>query len=356
MKKLDTSRLDELRRRCAPFELKKRPEGTLFIHLARSIASQQLSLKAAATIYSRFAALCPEGVPTPETVLALPITKLRTAGLSQAKALALQDLSHKALAGVVPTDAQARRLSDDELVERLTAVRGVGRWTVEMVLMFRYRRPDVWPVDDLGVQKGFRLMFPSLKFKDRKDLTRLGVRWAGQRSEIAWYAWRALEEEQLQSWTGVPLQHAGLKLMLWLRGGVPARVDFTRHDAPPVARWPGKVTVSKHRQAHWQRQLVEVLKKGPSGQDWHWEGTPFQQAVWREILRIPFGETRTYLEVATAVGNPKGVRAVAPACGANRLPLLIPCHRVVATGGLGGFGGGADKKKRLLAAEGVHFL
>lgn len=357
MTKPDTLRLAELRRRCEPFDLQKRPEGTLFIHLARSIVSQQLSLKAAATIYGRLAALFVGGMPTPELVLMLKTPQLRAVGLSEAKARAIQDLAAKALEGVVPTDAVARKLTDDELVARLIQVKGVGRWTVEMVLMFRYRRPDVWPVDDLGVQKGFRLMFPRLKFKDTKGLMRLGKHWAGHRSEIAWYAWRALEEAQNESWVGIPLQHAGLKVMLWLKGGRPARLDFNRQEAPPVARWPGVVSVSQHRQAAWQRHLNETLKRGSTGEDWVWEGTPFQQTVWREILRIPHGQTRTYLQVATAVGNPRGVRAIAQACGANRLPLLIPCHRVVATGGgLGGFGGGEENKKCLLAAEGMQFL
>ncbi len=194
-RKLNETRLRHARKAWEPFDADKRPRGTLFTHLASAIASQQLSTKAADTIYGRFKALFPRKTPTPSVTLELTVTQLRGAGLSGAKVLAIQDLARKTLEGLVPTDAQARKMSDDELVERLIAVRGVGRWTVEMVLIFRYRRMDVWPVDDLGVRKGFKLLFPEARFTTARELAPLGDQWAGNRTEIAWYCWRALEAQ-----------------------------------------------------------------------------------------------------------------------------------------------------------------
>ena len=125
-----------------------------FLALAESIAYQQLNGKAAATIWGRFDALFPGTGPTPEGVLAASDEAMRGAGLSRAKMLAIRDLAAKTLDGTVPTSARLRGLDDEEIVERLTSIRGIGRWTAEMLLMFRLGRPDVLPVDDLGVRKG----------------------------------------------------------------------------------------------------------------------------------------------------------------------------------------------------------
>lgn len=350
------SRLNELKRRVQAFDNSAQPSGTLFSHLASAIVSQQLSLKAAATIYGRFSNLFSDTLPDAESAIQIPIKKLREAGLSQAKALSILDLAQKTLDKTIPTDDQAKLLTDPELIERLIKVRGIGKWTVEMVLIFRYRRLDVWPVDDLAVQKGFRLIFPELKFKNAKELDILGDNWKGSRTEIAWYCWRAIEEQNLQSYQGVPLSWEGLKVMLWLKNGRPVRLDFKRTDKKPTPLWPGVVSVTHYRAAHWQKFLSTILKNGSAEFEWTLEGTEFQRRVWLEIAKIPWGETKSYLDIAKALNNPKGVRAIAQACGANPLPLLIPCHRVVASDGLGGFGGGIPMKKRLLKAEGVVFL
>lgn len=344
-------RLNVLRKRVEPFSQDMRLERSLFEALASAICSQQLSLKAAATIFGRFKALFPKQVPTALHTLKLSHQALRGAGLSEAKARAIRDLAEKSLSGIVPTDPVAMGLSNEELIERLVLVRGIGKWTVEMILMFRYRRLDVWPVDDLGVQKGFRLLFPELKFRTAKELWPLGSFWAGKRSEIAWYCWRALEEEQNQTFTAVPLVWQKKKMQLWLKGDKPWRLDFTRSKSKPKTIWPGAIKVGKAKSSLWQKRLEAALKKGPDVSMLEIPGTPFQQQVWAAIAAIPWGETRTYLEIAESVGNPKGVRAVAQACGANPLPLFIPCHRVVGTGNLGGFAGGLPLKRLLLAAE-----
>ncbi len=179
-------------------ERELRATTSVYAALAESIVSQQLSGKAAATIYGRLCALFPgtRGGPKPAQVLASPDTALRGAGLSRAKALALRDLAERSLAGEIPTLAAARRLSDDAIVERLTAVRGIGRWTAEMFLIFRLGRPDVLPVDDYGVRKGFALAFGLPEQPRPKELAAYGERWAPYRTVASWYFWRRADRGQ----------------------------------------------------------------------------------------------------------------------------------------------------------------
>jgi DNA-3-methyladenine glycosylase II len=132
-------------------------------------------------------------VPTPEEVLKLSKRQLRKAGLSGAKILALRDLAQKTIDGIVPTHDQALKLSDQELIERLDSVRGIGRWTVEMFLIFRLGRPDVLPIHDLGVQKGWSVAYGKRHMPRPKELERFGERWRPYRTVASWYMWRAFE-------------------------------------------------------------------------------------------------------------------------------------------------------------------
>jgi DNA-3-methyladenine glycosylase II len=172
-----------------------------FDALAESIAYQQLSGKAAATIFGRVRALYPKRKwLDPEQLLATPDETLRAAGLSRAKTAALKDLAAKTIDGTVPAGRALIRMSDDEIIMRLTAVHGIGRWTVEMLLLFDLGRPDVWPVDDYGVRKGFAKTFGRRKLPTPKQLMKFGEKWRPYRSVAAWYFWRALDEaEKLQS-------------------------------------------------------------------------------------------------------------------------------------------------------------
>ena len=160
-----------------------------FNAVARSIVFQQLAGKAAAAIYGRFAALF-EGHPSPEALLALPEASLRGAGLSGNKTAALRDLALKAVEGTVPF-ADLDPLDDEDIIERLSSVRGVGRWTAEMFLIFQLRRPDVWPVDDLGVRKGYAIAKRLPALPAPRELVPLGDPFRPYRSAAAWYCWRA---------------------------------------------------------------------------------------------------------------------------------------------------------------------
>jgi DNA-3-methyladenine glycosylase II len=178
------------------------PAGSIrpFDALAESIAYQQLSGKAAATIFGRVRALYPRRKwLDPEQVLATPDDALRGAGLSRAKTAALKDLAAKTINGTVPSSRALLRMSDDGIIARLTQVRGIGRWTVEMLLLFDLGRPDVWPVDDYGVRKGFAKTFGRRKLPTPKQLVKIGEKWRPYRSVAAWYFWRALDQpEKLQ--------------------------------------------------------------------------------------------------------------------------------------------------------------
>ena len=162
--------------------------------LAQAIAHQQLHAAAARSILARFVSAFGDGAfPTPAIVLATPEEKLRTVGLSFSKIAALKDLATKTLDGIVPDRDTLVRLADAEIIERLTEVRGIGRWTVEMMLMFQLGRPDILPVDDFGVRAGFQYTYGLRKMPAPKVLALYGERWGPHRSAAAWYLWRAVE-------------------------------------------------------------------------------------------------------------------------------------------------------------------
>jgi methylated-DNA-[protein]-cysteine S-methyltransferase len=169
----------------------------LFMALARAIVYQQLHGKAAATIFKRVGDLFPrsgEGRFTAKDIMRCADDKLRGAGLSQNKMLALRDLAAKTLDGTLP-DLQALHALDDEtIIERLSSVRGIGRWTVEMLLIFHLGRPDVLPVDDFGVRKGYMLTFKLRDMPTPKQLIKFGEHWAPYRSVASWYLWRAADQ------------------------------------------------------------------------------------------------------------------------------------------------------------------
>jgi DNA-3-methyladenine glycosylase II len=165
-----------------------------FQALAQAIAHQQLNGTAAKTILGRLILNCGSGAfPTPQEILRAPVEALRAAGFSRSKVAALKDLAEKTLADVVPDGATLAALGDDEIIERLTQVHGVGRWTVEMLLMFRLGRPDVLPVDDFGVRAGFQAAYGLSSMPHPKALRAFGERWRPHRSAAAWYLWRALD-------------------------------------------------------------------------------------------------------------------------------------------------------------------
>ena len=166
-----------------------------FESLVRAVAHQQLHGVAAERILARFIALFPgKRFPSPADLAHVSDADLRAAGFSSAKSASLRDIAEKALAGIVPTPRKIRQLPDEEIIERLTTIRGVGRWTVEMLLIFQLGRPDVLPADDFGVRNGFRIAYDLPGMPKPKEVLAHGERWAPFRTTAAWYLWRAADQ------------------------------------------------------------------------------------------------------------------------------------------------------------------
>jgi DNA-3-methyladenine glycosylase II len=181
--------------RSASCPLRPKPLRSLFTVLLRAIVYQQLNSKAASTILARVEALFPEKRIEPAALLATSEDALRAAGLSRNKLASVRDLASRTLDGTVPLPAAARQMSDDELVARLTEVRGIGPWTVHMLLMFDLGRPDVMPSGDYGVRMGFKKLYRKRSEPSPEQIERHAARWRPYRSVASWYLWRVHEIE-----------------------------------------------------------------------------------------------------------------------------------------------------------------
>ena len=181
-------------RRIGPCTLIQEQRWSLYETLVRAIAHQQLNGRAAQTILARFIALFPgKRFPEPDDILRASAGTLRRAGFSRAKIRAIKHIARNTAAGVVPTRRAAARMSDDDLIRQLTRLRGVGQWTVQMLLMFTLGRPDVLPADDFGVREGFRITYGLSKQPTPRQVLAHGERWRPHRTTAAWYLWRAVE-------------------------------------------------------------------------------------------------------------------------------------------------------------------
>lgn len=183
-----------------PIKLRPRRLST-FQSLTQAIVHQQLSGKAAATILGRFQALFSEGIfPTPEDVLKVPPDRLAAAGLSKAKVSYILDIAQRATKGVLPCLEKCDLMSDADLIDQLTQIKGIGQWTAEMLLIFNLGRPDILPVHDLGVQRGFQVAYRKRRLPKPEELAKFGQRWAPHRTTAAWYLWRAADFLRKGEW------------------------------------------------------------------------------------------------------------------------------------------------------------
>lgn len=183
-------------RKAGPFPTKRQKPQPPFESLLRAIVYQQLAGKAAATIYGRVRALGADGkCPTPEEILRARKAKLRRVGLSRQKIAAVKDLARKTIDGTVPPLATIRRMSEEEILQRLTQVRGIGEWSVQMFLMFQLGRPDVLPIKDLGIRKGFQHVYGLEEEPKPQAVLEHGERWRPYRSIASWYLWRAVDQK-----------------------------------------------------------------------------------------------------------------------------------------------------------------
>jgi DNA-3-methyladenine glycosylase II len=187
------AKLRKLIDRIGPCKLELQHMQDTFETLLESIVYQQLTGKAAATILGRVKDIYGSRFPTPQEVLRTEDDTIRAAGLSRAKLAAIKDLALKADTGLIPDIEQLHELDNNEIVERLTAVRGIGEWTVQMLLIFRLGRPDVLPINDYGVRKGFGLIYLKGDLPAPKELLKHGERWRPWRTLASWYLWRSLD-------------------------------------------------------------------------------------------------------------------------------------------------------------------
>jgi DNA-3-methyladenine glycosylase II len=177
-----------------PFAMELKKARSVFAALAEAIVYQQLSNKAAATIFGRLCSHFPRGTVglTPERLLALSDARIRDAGISRPKLKSLRDLAQRTAGGEIPTLAAARRMSDAEIIARLVAVHGIGRWSAEMFLMFYLGRPDVLPVDDYSLRKAYAMAFRKRQLPSRQMLEKHGEKWRPYRTAASWYLWATL--------------------------------------------------------------------------------------------------------------------------------------------------------------------
>ena len=193
LKKVDPD-LARVIRRIGPCTLAPDKSRTVYASLVRSIVYQQLTGKVAGIIFGRLLDLFPgKKFPAPESILAMPVDTLRSVGLSNQKTQYIRNIAQAAIDGIVPDSRKANRMSDDELVQQLTTIKGVGRWTVEMLLIFRLGRHDVLPATDYGVQKGFALAKRLPDLPKPKELLAAGECWGPYRTAAAWYLWRTAD-------------------------------------------------------------------------------------------------------------------------------------------------------------------
>lgn len=179
--------------RVGPCGLRPKPEREPYEALIRAVAYQQIHGRAAEAILGRFLALHDGRFPDAERILAIETETLRICGFSMAKIATLREIAHKTLEGIVPTRRRAQRMSDEALIATLTSLRGIGRWTVEMLLIFTLERPDVLPVDDFGVREGWRVLKDLPSQPTPKSLAETGQAWRPYRTVATWYLWRAAE-------------------------------------------------------------------------------------------------------------------------------------------------------------------
>lgn len=180
-----------------PFAMELKKARSVFAALAEAIVYQQLSNKAAATIFARLCSHFPRGSAglTAERLLALCDARIRGAGISRPKLKSLRDLARRSVAGEVPTLAAARKMTDAEIIERLIAVHGIGRWSAEMFLMFRLGRPDVLPVDDYSLRKAYATAFRKRTLPSPEALAKAGEKWRPYRTVASWYLWQTLNKQ-----------------------------------------------------------------------------------------------------------------------------------------------------------------
>lgn len=341
----------------------------LFEALVESIVSQQVASASAARTMRKIAGAV-GGSVVPATIASLGREGLRKCGVAARKAEWIVSAAERFESGGFGQE-ELRELSNEEVVDRLTSLGGVGRWTAEMLLMFSLGREDVLPTGDLGIRKALTVLYG-----ERRLTTK---RWAHYRrlfgpycSIASFYLWAYANNlpKKMAEVTIRPLAFGRLKdrriaydyyptsrgemLVASTCKGV-CRVAFAddREEALDELRAEFRGATFEQRKEECHKQLVRSIeRKSATDLTLYLQGTPFERKVWREVVRIPYGITASYADIAARTGYTKAYRSVGNAVGANPVAIVIPCHRIIhADGTLGDYNAGAEKKHTLLERE-----
>lgn len=330
----------------------------LFAALVHSIAGQQISTKAHRTVWKRVKAAL--GEVTPENVLKLTPEELQGAGLSFRKVAYIRSAAQKIISGEFSVE-RLYGMSDSEVEASLSQLEGVGRWSAQMLMLFSMCRPDILSIQDLGIQRGLRMLYghekitPDLFEKYRK-------RYSPYCSVASLYLWAVAGGE-----VEIPhicVQHYTSPAGELLLGSIDGRLCMCDWAESIHGDAAGK-RLQRLLHADFKEKKSAVTEMAARQLDEYFAGirhsfelpllfagTDFQKKVWNELLNIPYGETASYAAIAERTGMPKAVRAVANANGANALSIIVPCHRVIGSNStLTGYGGGLPAKKFLLELE-----
>lgn len=330
----------------------------LFAALVHSIAGQQISTKAHRTVWKRVKAAL--GEVTPENVLKLTPEELQGAGLSFRKVAYIRSAAQKIISGEFSVE-RLYGMSDSEVEASLSQLEGVGRWSAQMLMLFSMCRPDILSLQDLGIQRGLRMLYghekitPDLFEKYRK-------RYSPYCSVASLYLWAVAGGE-----VEIPhicVQHYTSPAGELLLGSIDDRLCMCDWAESIHGDAAGK-RLQRLLHADFKEKKSAVTEMAARQLDEYFAGirhsfelpllfagTDFQKKVWNELLNIPYGETASYAAIAERTGMPKAVRAVANANGANALSIIVPCHRVIGSNStLTGYGGGLPAKKFLLELE-----
>lgn len=330
----------------------------LFAALVHSIAGQQISTKAHRTVWKRVKAAL--GEVTPENVLKLTPEELQGAGLSFRKVAYIRSAAQKIISGEFSVE-RLYGMSDSEVEASLSQLEGVGCWSAQMLMLFSMCRPDILSLQDLGIQRGLRMLYghekitPDLFEKYRK-------RYSPYCSVASLYLWAVAGGE-----VEIPhicVQHYTSPAGELLLGSIDGRLCMCDWAESIHGDAAGK-RLQRLLHADFKEKKSAVTEMAARQLDEYFAGTrrrfelpllfagtDFQKKVWNELLNIPYGETASYAAIAERTGMPKAVRAVANANGANALSIIVPCHRVIGSNStLTGYGGGLPAKKFLLELE-----
>jgi DNA-3-methyladenine glycosylase II len=323
-----------------------------FVALVNSIVFQQLAYKAAISIWNKFEQFI--GEITPDHILNASFESLRECGLSTTKISYIKNIAEAVKRKEVDL-SNFEMMSDEEIIEKLIQVKGIGTWTAEMFLIFSLNRKDVMSYKDLGIRKGLKWLYNMKEEPTMEQFEKLKRKFSPNNTLVSFYLWEITignyfkykNVEELVCTNNVTYFDSPIgRIEIQSTEGQIIGLNFIE-----TKRYDEKIEPILEEA---KKQLVEYFcgERKTFDLPLKMNGTDFQTTVWQELIKIPYGKTLSYGDIAAAIGNEKASRAVGNANNKNRIAILIPCHRVVGSSGkLVGYAGGLSRKEWLLKHE-----